>query len=149
MTDEPLTSSRPRIFDDPDETSAIGAAKTAIVPILAAHGVARLTIAYDGYGDEGQIDGIAAMDSDGVALDLPVVACPRHDGRFDGGVTKSDATLAEALETLGYEVLADCFSGWENNDGAVGSMTLDVATGTITVEHDWRVMTLDRDERVR
>ena len=76
------------------------------------------------------------------------MACPRHASRFGGGVTTSDATLPKALDALGYEVLAACFAGWENNEGAVGAMTIDVGRGTISVEHDWRVTALERAERI-
>ena len=122
------------------DTSAIEAAKAELIPILAAHGITTVVIAYDGYGDEGQIDTITAMDADGAEAAMPLVACQRFDSRFGGGVTASNAFLPEALDALGYEVLAACFGGWENNEGSLGSLTIDVAAGTIAVA-------LERDER--
>lgn len=119
-----------------------------MLPLLVAAGIASVTIAYDGYGDEGQIERVAAFDVAGIESPIPAVACPRHDSRFCGGVTTSEAMLADALDTLGYEVLARCFLGWENNEGAVGAMTLNVASGAITVEHDRRVTALEHDQRV-
>lgn len=127
---------------------AITAAKAELIPILAAHGIASVVYAYDGYGDEGQLDETTAFDALGAVLPLPDIACRRHDTGLGGAVAASDATLAEAVEALGYEALAASFPGWENNEGALGTITLDVAAGTLAVAHDWRVTALERDERV-
>lgn len=130
-----------------DEMSAIEAAKAAIVPALVAYGIASIAIAYDGYGDEGQIESITAFDAAGAERPLPEAACPRHETRFCGGIAEAEGTLAQALDAFGYEVLAAFFGGWENNEGSLGTVIIDATTGAITVAHDWRVTALERDER--
>ena len=75
----------------PAAGSAFDACKQAFFPILAAHGIARVTIGYNGEGDEGQVNDVAAFDEAGDQVDLPAVDCERHQLGFDGTVA-SDAT---------------------------------------------------------
>ena len=57
----------------PAAGSAFDACKQAFFPILAAHGIARVTIGYNGEGDEGQVNDVAAFDEAGDQVDLPDV----------------------------------------------------------------------------
>ena len=43
-----------------------------------------------------------------------------------------------AVECLAYDVLERTHGGWENNDGAYGDITFDVAERTITLDYNER-----------
>lgn len=110
----------------------------ALFDALATAGITTVTIHFDGYGDSGQIESIDARDAHGdVALpdDEIEIASPTHDG---ADVTRQKLTLADALETLAYDLLEETHDGWENNDGAYGDFTFDVAARSIILDHNSR-----------
>lgn len=48
----------------------------------------------------------------------------------DGTETRSETTpIADAIESLAFDLLTASHAGWENNDGAYGEFRLDVAAG--------------------
>jgi hypothetical protein len=88
-----------------------------VLPALLACGVANIEIAYSGYGDSGAIDGVQYRDANG----LRVV----RDNLPQG--------VREQLETCVYAFLP---VGFENNDGSQGSLTIDLTTRKITLQHE-------------
>ena len=57
--------------------------------------------------------------------------------------TTFESLSSEAIETLGYDCLEEDHGGWENNDGAYGEFTFDVAERTITLDYNERHMESD------
>jgi hypothetical protein len=47
-------------------------------------------------------------------------------------------TLSDALYQLAYDCLEEKHAGWENNEGAFGEFTFDVAARTATLDFNWR-----------
>ena len=47
-------------------------------------------------------------------------------------------SVDEAVEQLAYDFLSETHGGWENNGGAYGEFTFDVAEGTITLDYNER-----------
>jgi hypothetical protein len=90
--------------------------RTQIIPRLVQHRVASIEAAYSGYGDSGAIDGIQYRDAAGQRVDR----------------TTLPPEVVEQLENCVYEFLP---SGFEINDGGQGTLTLDVQTGKITIQH--------------
>ncbi len=90
--------------------------KQEIIPRLKQWGVAKVKCEYSGYGDSGAIDHIAYLD----AHDQPV--------NMDLVRSASDPEIENVL----YEFLP---AGFEINDGGQGDVTIDVAAGTVTLEH--------------
>jgi hypothetical protein len=90
--------------------------RNEIIPALMASGVANVEAAYSGYGDSGAIDGVQFRDKSGVRVERE----------------KIPAVLTEKLENVLYEFLP---AGFEINDGGQGTLTLDVQTGTVKLEH--------------
>jgi hypothetical protein len=88
-----------------------------VIPALLACGVANIEVAYSGYGDSGAIDGVQFRDAAG----LRVV----RDNIPQG--------VREKLETCAYAFLP---AGFENNDGGQGSLTIDLPTRKITLQHE-------------
>jgi hypothetical protein len=90
--------------------------RTEILPTLAQHRVASIEAAYSGYGDSGAIDGTQFRDPAGQRVDRATIPSP----------------ILEQLENAIYEFLP---SGFEINDGGQGTLTLDVQTGKVTIQH--------------
>lgn len=87
-----------------------------ILPALRTHRVANIEAAYSGYGDSGCIDGVQFRDPAGERVERASIP----------------DTLKETLESALYEFLP---AGTEINDGAQGTLTLDVPTGKVTIKH--------------
>lgn len=112
--------------------------KAALFDALAAADIVTVTVAFDGYGDSGQIESVDARDAYGeVALPTADIelATPSHEG---AEVTRRTLPLAEAIEELCYDLLEEEHGGWENNDGAYGEFAFDVAARTINLDHNSR-----------
>ena len=94
-----------------------GKLRNEVIPALMASGVANVEAAYSGYGDSGAIDGVQYRDKSGVRVERCTIP----------------ASLKEQLENVLYEFLP---AGFEINDGGQGTLTLDVQTGTVKLEHE-------------
>ena len=53
-------------------------------------------------------------------------------------IATSTMSLAEAVETLAYDLLSDSHGGWENCDGAFGEFHFDAEAGTILLDYNER-----------
>jgi hypothetical protein len=114
--------------------------KTALFNVLAAAGIAIVDVTFDGYGDSGQIESIEAKGSDSdKIIDLPSVQIEIVTpiwGRPN--VDRQTFSVGEAIEHLAYAFLRETHCGWENNDGAYGDFTFDVADRTISLDYHER-----------
>jgi len=105
-----------------------------IFDALAALGIERLEISFDGCGDSGQIEDITVIGGSGVLSgDLTIEFAP-----WDGANQSRKCPLAEAVEDLCYGLLKREHEGWEINDGAFGSFAFDVAKREIELEFNGR-----------
>jgi hypothetical protein len=112
--------------------------KAALFDLLAAACVTHIVVSFDGCGDSGQIENIEAKASDAI-VPVPQVKIQRARAVW-GQAEPEDSlvTVAEAIEELVYDFLEDTHSGWENEDGAYGEFTFDVAARTITLDYNER-----------
>ena len=94
--------------------------RTEILPALVQHRVANIEAAYSGYGDSGAIDGLQFRDSAGQRVDR--ASLPKD--------------VIEQLENCVYEFLP---AGFEVDDGSQGTLTLDVVTGRVSIQHQANV----------
>jgi hypothetical protein len=121
----------------------------AICACARLHGIATITISYDGYGDEGGIDGMTltgpaqADGQPGVGRPMPDMPCPTWTVPYRGDAIAIDTTFESALDDLGYELIAQNHAGWENGEGAFGEVIIDVEAGRATLEHSTRFVTYD------
>ncbi len=90
--------------------------RTVILPALLDSSVANVEVAYSGYGDSGAIDGVQFRDKSGVRVEREKIA----------------AALTEKLENVLYEFLP---AGFEINDGGQGTLSLNIQTGRLTLQH--------------
>lgn len=129
-------------------------------PIYAALkrlGIVRIEVTYDGSCDAGCIDGITAYDAKGKPIDkLPdehVTIVRRHSAwdevkqDYVGRFGPDDVTLADAITDWCYDVLEEQFPSWGNDDGASGTITIDVAKRKGTLDHNERVIETISHER--
>ncbi len=122
--------------------------KDSVFAILAAAGITHVIVDFDGYGDSGQIQNFETKTGDEVA-ELPVVAVEWlapvwHSNEME----RSNLPLRDAIECLVYGCLEETHMGWENNDGAYGYVTFDVAQRTITLDYNERYTASDYFQHV-
>lgn len=114
----------------------------ALFDALAATGITTVIVTFDGYGDSGQIESIDASNADG-AIPLPTgeIALVQPG---EGDATEHVPTpIEQAIEELAYDLLRDTHAGWENNDGAFGELSLNVAARTISLDHNERYTAIE------
>jgi hypothetical protein len=140
MTDlTPATGAlAPAVVIAPEAASVAAACKAAFLPILEAHGIARVVVAYDGGGDEGQVQDTTAWNAAGETVALPAIDCARHVLYFDGSVRSDVVALEEALDSFAVTVLCTQWAGWEDGEGACGELEILVAGGHATLTHNSR-----------
>lgn len=116
--------------------------KAALFAVLRDANISKVVVRFDGYGDSGQIEEITAFGPDGGERPLPATEVDIQKIYFgqDEPETLSEP-LAEAIETLSYAFLESTHGGWENNEGAFGEFTFDVAAGSITLDYNERYET--------
>lgn len=112
--------------------------KANLFDTLEDRGIVLVTVTFDGCGDSGQIEDVSAVDEHG-SVDLTGITLPQPNCQA-GGSPEPDAPglVANAIETLAYDLLESEHGGWENNDGAYGEFTFDVVNRTIALEHNQR-----------
>jgi hypothetical protein len=112
--------------------------KAVIFAALSAAGIDVVNVTFDGEGDSGQIDNITARKSE-AEVPIPEQAVTLQSVSWDGKeVSLREQSLCEAIEQLCYDYLEQEQGGWENNDGAFGEFTLDVAGKTVELEFNGR-----------
>lgn len=115
--------------------------KAGLFAALAEAGVTKVTVRFDGVGDSGQIEDVAAVaDEEAVTLPPATVEIRRlYFGADEPEILVQP--LAEAIETLAYAFLEQTHSGWENNEGAYGEFVFDVPEASITLDYNERIET--------
>lgn len=107
--------------------------KTTLCAALNKIGITTVVVSFDGYGDEGQIVQIVAHAGNAtvelpdtmIDLELALWAVPDPERASFG--------IPGAIERIVYDLLEVTHGGWEDNEGAFGEFTLDVAQRTITL----------------
>lgn len=112
--------------------------KEALLDALASSGVTHVVVTFDGYGDAGQIENIEVKAGD-ETVPMPETQVELIRALWgEAEIRRSRLSVAEAIETLAYDLLNQAHPGWENNDGAYGDISFDVAQRSITLDHNER-----------
>jgi hypothetical protein len=112
--------------------------KVIIFDALAAAGLTRVEVEFDGEGDSGQIEGVYAYAGD-ARPELPESFLILHQVVQNKGDPKTTTvSLHDAIEILCYDYLSQTHGGWENNDGAYGTFAFDVAERSIRLDFNER-----------
>jgi hypothetical protein len=130
--------------------------KATLFDALAAAGIPKITVAFDGCGDSGQIEGITVhigetpqallaavpppLASQAVMMTpLPETPITLYQAQWDSDeLGTEETTLQDAIETLCHGYLEQEHDGWEINDGSYGEFEFDVAARTIHLEFNGR-----------
>lgn len=108
--------------------------KEIVFDALAAAGITRVTVEFDGYGDSGQIESVLAFAGE-ERRELPATSIMRHEASWNTAEISTIATpLSEAVEAICYDFLEQEHGGWENNDGAAGEFTFHVTERRIELD---------------
>lgn len=149
MTDLPYTEGAPsRAPDFSDwfakearrnqlDAELMPANKTAVFDVLAAAGLVTVVVSFDGYGDSGQIESIDGRDEHGEVA-VPEDGVTIASATWEAEVEVKAMSCREAIERLAYGMLNATYGGWENNDGAYGELTFDVAKRSISLDYNGR-----------
>ena len=122
--------------------------KTALFDALAGARIDTVEITFNGYADEGQIDG-AVVDGEGGDTDFQSIHV--EIARVEWGsqiVTRQTLSAKDAIEKLVHDLLEQTYSGWENNQGAYGDFLFDVGERTITLNFNERIETSEYTQHV-
>ena len=112
--------------------------KAIVFDALAAAGLTRVTVEFDGIGDSGQIDEITAYAGE-VSAELPTRSLTLHQAvQNKGDPRTTKVSLREAVETLCYDYLSQTHGGWQDNDGAYGTFEFDVGERSIHLDFNER-----------
>ena len=131
------------LLDPASADDAIEINKQIVTDRLEDLGVASVTIAASGGGDDGQIDDCDLFNKNGEPMDPKIlhgISVPFHEydtwKNTKSMVTKS---LEDALHDLIYEILGHGSRDWVNNEGSDSEIVIDciqkTITGTIELYH--------------
>jgi uncharacterized protein DUF6878 len=96
--------------------------KTVLFDALASLGVATIVVDFDGEGDSGQINSVAAF-VNAQPFQLPKTMLTINYTSWSSEVFQTrDIPLEEAVEEICYGYLEQEHGGWVNNDGAYGEL---------------------------
>ena len=105
---------------------------------MTAAGISHVTVTFDGEGDSGQIESVAAWSWE-TAVAFPAVEIPYAAITWDSPeVEMRQLSLEDVVEQLAYDFLSDTHGGWENNDGAYGEFCFDASARCIHLEFNER-----------
>lgn len=119
--------------------------KEAFLPLLRDRGIVRVEVHYDGGGDEGAVCDVNAYAAEGDA-DLPVIQCDHHALEYNGTVSSRTIALEDALSAFAENAVCARHCGWENGEGAHGTVSVDVASGTVSLTHNLRFIDYETTE---
>ena len=112
--------------------------KEVVFGALSTAGITHVAVGFDGEGDQGQIEEAAAYAGD-TSVEFPTTTLTLYRVQFGSEEpTTHEMSLREAVEELCYGYLEQEHGGWENNDGAFGEFTFDVAERTISLDFNGR-----------
>jgi hypothetical protein len=112
--------------------------KAIVFDGLAAAGLTRVEVEFDGEGDSGQINEILSYAGE-APQGLPATSVTLHQAAQNNGDPRTTTvSLHDAIETLCYDYLSQTHGGWENDDGAYGTFEFDVPNRSVHLDIDER-----------
>jgi hypothetical protein len=122
--------------------------KERLFDSLSAASVTAVVVAFDGYGDEGQIRNIEVKAGEQVVA-MPAENIELARAVWDKAMAEcSTVSVTDAIEHFVYVLLDKTHCGWENNDGAYGDFIFDVAARTITLDYNERYTSSENFQHV-
>lgn len=137
-----------------DEASILGRNKHILLSALRQAGITQVTVTYVGMGDSGSMEGVEAQLPEGTHFDAmaPVVLRTQratyNDGTWQTVEVEQSTSIEQALRDFADEIVDWLHGGWEDGDGASGSVVFDCAADSVRVEHDAYFTDSDHTETV-
>ncbi len=138
-------------FKEGLEMQAVADARNLRIALraLKRRGATEARAEYDGCGDSGQVEEI---EIEGGECDDARIGCwevgseragEGDEERLVHRLRRTRKPLRDVVEDAMYRHLESLHGGWENNDGAFGTLVLSVTTGALTIEHNSRYVAYD------
>lgn len=119
--------------------------KEIVFDLLSKTDVKKFEVAFDGYGDSGQLEEIVfekKSDENYFEQIVKGVSCREgmvwENGRMRLRTNVRDLSLKDLVLDVSYEILEAKHGGWEINEGSYGNFTWDVEKRTIQMEYNER-----------
>lgn len=113
-----------------------------IMTLLKKIGITKVYVQYCGSGDSGQSEDVTVDDvAQAPLLVLTRRVTEKHGfwndvtSEWDSGVREVDETIEQMLLYLCDEVVSNYHSGYENNDGGEGTLSIDTEAWTMKLTH--------------
>lgn len=119
--------------------------KRALLDVLATSGITAVIVQFDGCGDSGQVEDIEVQGEDRPDIPSGTINLARVSWD-DLKIQHTTTSVREAIDTLVYDLLSETHRGWENNEGAYGTVTFDVGKRSILLEFNERHTESDHSE---
>ena len=126
--------------------------KKIVNKLLKGVKATKVEIAYDGGGDNGQVESVKILKGKkeisvkGVQVTLYQCQNDWTSNGFKEKVIKETQGVENALENFAYTLLEGIPYDWINNDGGYGTVTLDVKTNKVNLDHNQREYTYNDEE---
>lgn len=130
-----------RVSPTLDEASILGRNKRILLSALRQAGITQVTVTYVGMGDSGSVDGVEAKMPEGTHFDTmaPVTLHAQQatysDGAWQTTEVEQSMSIEQALRDFADEIVEWLHDGWEEGDGASGSVVFDCTADNVRVEH--------------
>lgn len=123
-----------------------------VLSVCRTSNYAQIVVTFDGCGDSGHIEDMDFQFNDSMPPKHPATLSigdfdvqegfEHREGRWQPIVKRKELTLADALETVTYDILDANIPGWEINEGTSGTITYDIDTGAIRCEFNERLVNI-------
>jgi len=97
-----------------------------LLEILRNDSVNKIVVDWDGHGDDGSIQRIAFVRSDGTQVEQDLRWSSEKKGFVSGGV--------DTIKDFVFDMVP---AGWETDEGSFGTCLIDVRTGEYDFRHVW------------
>lgn len=123
-----------------DETTALGRNKRILLAALKQGGASAATVTYAGSGDSGSVESVTVETPPDTEFDstTPITVFADQgvyqDGVWHTVLVERQVSIEQALGDFAEEALELLHGGWENSDGASGSVIFD-CQDEVRIEH--------------
>lgn len=124
-----------------DESSVLGRNKHILLAALKHGGASSATVTYVGSGDSGGVEDVIVETTrdGGFDTSVPITVFAEQstyqDQAWQASVIELQVSIDQALRDFAEEAVDLLHGGWEDGDGASGSVVFDCHSDTVRVEH--------------
>lgn len=125
----------------PFSQAAVDANRETLLAVLAKLNITDVTIRYDGCGDSGDVAEVTVI-PETIMPQLAIehinhqyVVTDYSENQYQYRVEERLLSVNDALHDFALEWVDVYHSGWENNDGGFGIVTIQVAENRFELEH--------------